>query len=81
MCSVGGVIEDSPDAKDLESIESIFSNTCDSARSLGQENKVMVDSIADISVIQQMSDKIRLSVEKILMKLASTVLDKTNNKE
>ena len=41
----------------------------------------MVDSIADISVIQQMSDKIRLSAEKILMKLASTVLDKTNNKE
>ena len=81
VCSVGGVIEGSPDAKDLESIESIFSNTCDSARSLGQENKVMVDSIADISVIQQMSDKIRLSAEKILMKLASTVLDKTNNKE
>ena len=81
VCSVGGVIEDSPNAKDLESVESIFSKTCDSVQLLGQENKAMVDSMADISVIQQMSDKIRLSAEKILMKLASTVLDKTNNKE
>ena len=78
MCSVGSVIAESTDTKDLESIESAFPNTCDSVRSLGAKNKAMIDSMADISVIQQMSDKIRLSAEKILIKLASTVLQKTN---
>jgi hypothetical protein len=70
------VVNDEDHDDDSTAVADAFKSTCIEIKKLEAQNKKIIDEIVDISVVHQLSNKIRQSAENILNKLANNVLHK-----
>ena len=72
--------DDNDDDADSISIEESFYKTCNEIKQLEMDNKRIIDDVIDISVVHQLSNKIRQSAENILIKLADAIFEQRKTK-
>ena len=75
------VVNDEDHNDDSTAVPDAFKRTCIEIKKLEAQNKKIIDEIVDISVVHQLSNKIRQSAENILIKLANNVLQKKKSKD